>query len=76
MQQRRFEMKVAHKDVIITLENQEERDAVQCACLVVLEICNNSIRKQRIADILYRNGVKFSKCGSLVRILTALSNQV
>ena len=69
-------MKVEHRDVIITLENQEERDAVQYACLVALEICNNNIREQRIAEILQRNGVKFSKCGSLVRILTALSDQV
>ena len=70
-------MKVAHKDVIITLENKEERDAVQCACLVVLEICNNSIRRNSMAGILFRNGVEtFSECNNIVRILTALSDQV
>ena len=69
-------MKVEHRDVIITLENQEERDAIQCACLVILEICTNSIREQRITEILQRNGVRLSTCGNLVRILTALSNQV
>ena len=69
-------MKVEHRDVIITLENQEERDAVQCACLVVLEICNNSIRRNSMAGILFRNGVKFSSVNNIVRILTALSDQV
>ena len=70
-------MKVAHKDVIITLENQEERDAVQCACLVTLEICNNSIRRNSIANLLFKNGVaEFSTCNNVVRILTALSDQV
>ena len=70
-------MKVEHRDVIITLENQEERDAVQCACLVALEICNNSIRQNSMAGILFRNGVEtFSECNNIVRILTALSDQV
>jgi len=70
-------MKIEHKDVIITLENQEERNAVKCACLVALEICSNSIRQNCIANILFRNGVEtFSQCNEIVHILNALDDEI
>ena len=60
-------MRVSHDKIVIDLENNSERTALQSVLSIACELLNDAVRKEQVSGTLVRAGIDTAREASSVR---------